>query len=198
MSAAEREALKVAREEYAELLAKYDALQHRVRAATVDVSTESGPESPQHQRLQYVLTGEGPGRPSPLAFAVVAAADERQSESAAGAVLAGARAVSSKEAQARRRERLSEAMPTDPREWWTGDEVVEFIDRWRRLGLPELVMEDADNEYLTLWCVDLAVAGEMLGLRAENGEIVLKRGRYEACIVQDANRDVSIKEAKNA
>lgn len=80
------------------------------------------------------------------------------------------------------------AIPTDPRDWWTGEEVDEFIQQWERLGLPKLVLEDATGERLTLWCSDMRTAAEMLGMQDSIVDAVegfeVTKDAYSVSIVQ--------------
>lgn len=88
-------------------------------------------------------------------------------------------------------------MPTDPRDWWTGDEVADFIDEWRRLGMPELKTQDAEGSTLLLWCTDARRAAEMIGMGDHvtiDESFSIKRGEYEVGIVQAATK----KETKDA
>jgi hypothetical protein len=83
--------------------------------------------------------------------------------------------------------RIREAMATDPRGWWTGDEVDEFLGAWSANGLPELKLQDAEGEYLVIWTTDLERAGEMLGLPVGTdvpAQIEIRQGAYVVCIAQ--------------
>lgn len=83
--------------------------------------------------------------------------------------------------------RIQEAMATDPRDWWTGEEVDEFLRVWSANGLPELKLQDAEGEYLVIWTADLDRAGEMLGLPVGSDEprqIEIRQGEYVVCIAQ--------------
>lgn len=79
-------------------------------------------------------------------------------------------------------------IPTDPRDWWTGDEIEVFISQWERLRMPKLTLCDATGERLTLWCSDMRRAAEMLGMTdsivdaAEGFEIT--KDAYSVGIVQ--------------
>jgi NTP pyrophosphatase (non-canonical NTP hydrolase) len=81
---------------------------------------------------------------------------------------------------------LREAMPTDPRDWWTGEEVDVFVGAWERAGLPELTLQDATGADLTLWTKDIERAGEMLGLPVWGNEPTIRMGKemYTVYIVQ--------------
>lgn len=82
---------------------------------------------------------------------------------------------------------LRDAMPTDPRGWWTGEETDHFLDRWATIDLPEIVMADASGETLTLWCTDVRRAAPLVDMADHVGNdegFTITRGEYEVCIVQ--------------
>lgn len=85
------------------------------------------------------------------------------------------------------RRMLRAAMPADPRGWWTGEESDEFISEWQRRPLPEIVLQDASSEVLTLWCVDAQGASDRLGIGYDDG-FELTRGEYVVCVVQADER----------
>lgn len=60
------------------------------------------------------------------------------------------------------RDVLIEAIPDDPRDWWTGCDVDEFLSVWARLGLPEVTLQDGSGEVLTLWVADVERAADLL------------------------------------
>lgn len=88
----------------------------------------------------------------------------------------------------RDRDRLNairKAMPTDPRGWWTGEEIDSFLETWESLELPEIVLTDGQGETVMLWCSDVRRAAEMIGVSdyvtSEVG-FDLTRGEYVASI----------------
>lgn len=79
------------------------------------------------------------------------------------------------------------AMPTDPRDWWTGEEVAAFTDQWERLDLPKLTLSDAQGEQLFLWCTDVRHAAALIDWSdhvTSDNSFSITRGEYEVCIVQ--------------
>jgi NTP pyrophosphatase (non-canonical NTP hydrolase) len=90
---------------------------------------------------------------------------------------------------------LLEAIPDDPRDWWAGDEVDRFIQAWTDQDLPELTMQDAEGETLTLWCTDLdyaaALLGETLTRDGERQALLLKRGEYVVCVMQAETKETN-------
>lgn len=89
-------------------------------------------------------------------------------------------------------DQLAEAIPDDPRGWWTGPEVATFLQRWLALGLPELVMQDATGEVLTLWTKDVGGAAAALDVAMfalPEPQFFIKAGEYEVCVVQAGSRE---------
>jgi hypothetical protein len=89
-------------------------------------------------------------------------------------------------------DQLAEAIPDDPRGWWTGPEVATFLQRWLALGLPELVMQDATGEVLTLWTKDISGAAAALDVAMSalpEPQFFIKVGEYEVCVVQAGSRE---------
>jgi hypothetical protein len=62
---------------------------------------------------------------------------------------------------------LLKAMPDDVGDWWTGDEVDEFLSAWSRVGMPEATLQDATGGALTIW-TDLHAAARILGLEIKD------------------------------
>jgi hypothetical protein len=89
---------------------------------------------------------------------------------------------------------MRDAMPTDPREWWTGDETDEYISAWLGCGLPHVPMADATGSVLTLWIaesdIDTAATmlGEKVGRVGDAAAIRVIEGDYEVCVIADRNR----------
>lgn len=90
---------------------------------------------------------------------------------------------------------LLNRMPTDPRDWWTGEEVDEFLEQWEACGLTLPVLGDASGEVLTLWVTDVhAVAEEINKDITEHDDcFTLTRGEYQVCVMQ-----ADTKETKHA
>lgn len=167
----------VLREDYDLTRKMLDDIRARARAAIVDVIDQHGMGSPEHLRIRYLLSGEGEGESTPEAVARVAEHEKSDPELSVPPI----RHIA---------DELVAAMPTDPRGWWTGEEIDEFLDVWARLGLPEIVMTNGQDERVMLWAADLRRVGEWLGEiysgRDPDGEkcYELRRGEYVACIVQ--------------
>lgn len=83
-------------------------------------------------------------------------------------------------------DRLMQAIPDDPRDWWIGEEVDAFLGEWWRAGMPEAKLHDASSEHLTIW-TDLVAAAEKLRLEIKNTgygpHIELVSGAYTVGIV---------------
>jgi hypothetical protein len=92
---------------------------------------------------------------------------------------------------------LRAAMPTDPRCWWIGEETDEMISTWERIGLPPLVMHDAEGDRLTLWTIDLTEAATMLGLPISGeGDLVIEDGDYRL-FVEELDNEKHLKETSD-
>jgi NTP pyrophosphatase (non-canonical NTP hydrolase) len=89
------------------------------------------------------------------------------------------------ETPASRLARLKAAMPTDPREWWTGEEADVFVDKWSLLKLPTLTLGDDQGDHYLFWCVDPGRAAEMIGVNlANDGSFTIENGcGYSVSIV---------------
>lgn len=90
------------------------------------------------------------------------------------------------------RDLVERAMPTDPRGWWTGQDVDYMIASWDELELPALTKQYASGEVLTLWCTDVERAGDALVTGTRNyGEtrgLEIIKGAYTLCVLQ-ASKD---------
>jgi NTP pyrophosphatase (non-canonical NTP hydrolase) len=89
---------------------------------------------------------------------------------------------------------IREAIPDDPRDWWAGHEVDEFLDQWARLGLPKMLLQDATGEVLTLWVDDADRAAEMLGETAGSYEGIgfeMTKGAYTVLVLVIDKESVS-------
>lgn len=83
-------------------------------------------------------------------------------------------------------------IPTDPRDWWTGEEIENFLVVWKSQGLPRITMYDGQGETVMLWCADVRRAAEMLGMsdNVTNDEsFSISKGEYVASIVQAEEKE---------
>lgn len=83
-------------------------------------------------------------------------------------------------------------IPTDSRDWWTGEEIENFMVAWKSQGLPRITMYDGQGETVMLWCVDVRRAAEMLGMsdNVTNDEsFSISKGEYVACVVQAEEKE---------
>lgn len=83
-------------------------------------------------------------------------------------------------------DRLMQAMPNDPRDWWTGDEVDAFFDEWSRVGMPGAKLADAAGGDLTIWTDLVAASGKLRMEIKDTGygpHIELVSGAYTVGIV---------------
>jgi hypothetical protein len=91
---------------------------------------------------------------------------------------------------------LQDAIPDDPRDWWTGGEIDAFLSTWERLELPEVTMQDGSGERLTVWCTDVRRAAEMLGMTGGlmgstlGPDFEITKGAYTVAVVQAEEKEM--------
>jgi NTP pyrophosphatase (non-canonical NTP hydrolase) len=85
---------------------------------------------------------------------------------------------------------LMDAMPDDPRGWWIGAEVDDFISAWFRAGLPPIVMLNAEGELLWIIVQRLASVREVLGMAAsDDSEMSIRAGDYVVRVTELENKE---------
>jgi NTP pyrophosphatase (non-canonical NTP hydrolase) len=85
---------------------------------------------------------------------------------------------------------LMEAIPDDPRGWWIGAEVDDFISAWERAELPPIVMGDAEGEVLWIVVQRLASVREVLGMAAsDDSEVSIRADEYVVRVTELENKE---------
>jgi hypothetical protein len=81
-------------------------------------------------------------------------------------------------------------MPDDPRGWWIGAEVDDFISAWFRAGLPPIVTADAEGELFWIIVQRLASVREVLGMAAsDDSEMSIRAGDYVVRVIELENKE---------